>query len=154
MSEQEHPNKIISGKCNVLGKADFSGISADILLGGENAPMTVMDFTVEPGQGAPTHVSHGEDKVFLIREGRFVFLVDTQKIQATEGDCIFISRETPHSFSVIGETFGRMTLISTPGLHDQFFKAMGGLPTPHVMEQVQSVCSCFGQTIVGPIVEA
>lgn len=153
MSRESETNEIMSGKCAVIGKAEFSGIKADILLGGENAPMTVMDLTVEPSLGAPAHISKNEDKVFFVKEGCFVFLVGTQKTEATAGDTIFVSKGTVHSFSALNQTCGRMTLVSTPGLHDQFFVAMSDLPTPHSEDQVQSVCNRFGQAIVGPVIE-
>jgi len=147
-------HKNLNGKCKLLGTVDFSGIKADIILGGVNSPMTVMVLTAEDGSGAPAHISHGEDKVFLINEGQMTFLIGDKKITADAGESIFVSKGTIHSFSAIVGNVARVTLVSTPGRHDQFFQAMSDLPTPHRMEDVSSICERFGQTIVGPVVEA
>jgi quercetin dioxygenase-like cupin family protein len=149
-----HPAEVKSGRCQVLSKAAFSGISADILVGGDNAPMTVMDLTVAPDSGAPAHISMTEDKVFLIKEGCFIFLVGEEKIKVHAGDRVFVRLGKIHSFSVLGQSCGSMTLVSTPGKHDQFFQAMSELAIPHAVEEVESVCSRFDQVVVGPVVSA
>jgi len=146
-SRAELPN----GKLLPRGKAAFSGIEAEILLGGEQAPMTVMLMTVAPGQGAPAHISKEEDKVFCITVGRLLFLADTRKFDASAGDRVFVGRGVTHGFSaLVGPA--QMTLVSTPARHDRFFQAMDALPTPHDLKDVQAVCERFGQAIVGPLV--
>jgi len=153
MREHKQATKKLSGKCHVLGTASFSGIDANILLGGENAPMTVMALAVQEGSGAPEHISHREDKVFLVEDGQFCFLVGDEKIVANSGERIFVPRGTNHSFTPLGSDSGRLTLVSTPGMHDRFFQAMSALKMPHSMEDVAAVCEEFSQTIVGPIVK-
>ena len=153
MNQTHRPPIYTSGKLAPTGTAAFSGIRADILLGGKQAPMTVMAMTIAPGMGAPVHISHGEDKVFLIGEGRLVFLVDTRKIVAKAGEYVFIPKGVPHGFTAVGRAATRMTLVSTPGRHDRFFQAMAALSLPHRMAEVQSVCARFDQAIVGPIVQ-
>ena len=152
MRNDEQGQKLRSGKCSSIGRAIFSGIDADILLGGEDAPISVMSMTVAPHQGAPEHTSNGEDKVFLVNEGRLIFLVGTEKFIAYPGECIFVSRGIVHSFSALDDRVASMTLVSAPGRHDRFFQAMGALSTPHDIEEVASVCDCFEQAIVGPVV--
>lgn len=150
---QGSSDDLSSGLLATHGKAAFSGIDADILLGGERAPMTVMALTVEKDQGAPAHISFEEDKVFCVSEGRLLFLIDTVKIEAMAGDRLFVARGITHGFSARGDV-ARMTLISTPARHDRFFQAMDALPLPHEPGDVQAVCERFGQAIVGPVVTA
>ena len=154
MNYEKQSQLNLNGKCSLIATAYFSGIKADILIGGENSPMTVMELTVEPNMGAPAHISHGEDKVFFIIEGSLAFLVGNQKIQAHEGERIFVGKGTPHSFVALDNKSARMNLVSTPGRHDRFFLAMGQLSTPHKMEEVRSVCERFEQTILGPVIDA
>ena len=135
-----------------MGTATFSGIDSDILLGGERAPMTVMKLTVERGSGAPAHISHSEDKVFLIDEGQLVFLVGTEKFEASFGEVIFVNKGTIHSFTPLDCDVARMTLISTPSRHDRFFQAMSNLSLG--MDELQSVFEHFEQSIVGPVVNS
>lgn len=153
MSDLTNATAVPSGKLTSEKSAVFSGIQADILMGGEAAPMTVMSMTIAPEQGAPDHISHGEDKVFQIMEGNLIFSVGTDKIKALQGECIFVGRGIAHSFSALNGEPALMTLISTPAKHDRFFVAMGALSLPHDMSQVQAVCEQFDQSIVGPVVK-
>ncbi|WP_206244813.1 cupin domain-containing protein [Novosphingobium terrae] len=133
--------------------AVFSGIRADVLLGGEQAPMTAMHMTVQPGQGAPQHISHEEDKLFQILTGQLLFVIDEQRIEATAGDTIFVPRGAVHGFSAQHQE-AHMLLASTPARHDRFFLAMDALPLPHEMADVAAVCQRFAQSIVGPVITA
>ncbi|MEV5023622.1 cupin domain-containing protein [Sphingobium sp. LMA1-1-1.1] len=146
-----HPAAPASGVLSSHATARFSGIDADILLGGEAAPMTVMAMTVQPDQGAPAHISFEEDKVFCISEGRLLFLIGVQKIEVRAGDRLFVAKGVTHGFSAMGGV-ARVMLVSTPARHDRFFQAMDALPVPHDLNDVQSVCETFGQAIVGPVV--
>lgn len=142
-----------STKCNTIAKATFSGIEADILIGGENSPMTVMNLTIQPSTGAPAHISHSEDKFFQITGGRLVFLVGDSRIEVKSGESISVGKGVIHSFTPLDKSVAKMTLVSTPGRHDRFFLAMDSLPNPHTMEDVQAVCEQFEQTIVGSVIE-
>jgi quercetin dioxygenase-like cupin family protein len=133
--------------------ARFSGIEAEILLGGEAAPFTVIAMTVQQEQGAPAHISFEEDKVFCVSEGRLLFLIDEQKVEVRAGDRLFVAKGATHGFSALGGV-ARMMLVSTPARHDRFFQAMDALPVPHDLKDVQAVCERFGQAIVGPVVIA
>ncbi|MGB3469290.1 MAG: cupin domain-containing protein [Erythrobacter sp.] len=141
------------GKLTQLGHADFSGIGADILLGGEKAPMTVMHLAVADGQGSPRHRSLEEDKVFHVASGSMVFLVGDEIFAAEAGDIIYVSRGIEHSFCA---THGEATLllVSTPSRHDRFFADMGALPVPHDPQEVQDVCERHAQVITGALVSA
>ncbi len=151
MDRTPHLTAPSSGVLSSHATARFSGIDAEILLGGEAAPMTVMAMTVQPDQGAPAHISFEEDKVFCISEGRLLFLVDVQKLEVKEGDRLFVAKGVAHGFSAMGGV-ARMILVSTPARHDRFFQAMDALPVPHDLNHVQAVCETFGQAIVGPVV--
>lgn len=140
-----------SGVLSAGATAHFSGIDAEILLGGEAPPMTIMSMTVQRDQGAPAHKSFDEDKVFCVDDGRLLFLIDMRKVEVKVGDRLFVAKGTTHSFSALGGV-ARMTLVSAPARHDRFFQAMDALPVPHDLDQVRAVCERFGQAIVGPMV--
>lgn len=152
MNQINQSSAIPSGKLVSLGSTLFSGISVEILLGGEDAPMTVMVMTIAPASGAPEHISFTEDKVFQIAEGRLVFLIGSEKITVKAGECVFVAKGVTHSFAALDGAVAQMILISTPARHDRFFQAMGGLSVPHRAEDVQSVCATFDQAIMGPVV--
>jgi mannose-6-phosphate isomerase-like protein (cupin superfamily) len=128
----------------------FSGIAANILLG-DDAAMTVIDMTVEPDLGAPAHISSEEDKVFIITQGRFQFLLATESVFAEAGDRILVPKGCVHSFRADGGP-AKLTLVSTPARHDRFFAAIDALPEPRTPEAVAAVCAQFAQRMCGPIV--
>lgn len=142
-----------SGRLSITGRARFSGIDADILLGGSSAPLTVISMTVAPGMGAPAHISHDEDKLFHVTEGRLRFLIGDRHLDAGPGAHIFAAKGDVHGFSALDGSPAKMTLVSTPARHDRFFQALSDLPEPHEPDQVQAVCEAFRQAIVGPLVE-
>ena len=139
------------GRLAAADRTSFSGISVDILLGGDHAPMTVMDMSVDAGAGGPAHISQDEDKVFRIAEGRLLFLVGEKRIAVAAGDTVFVPKGTVHGFATLDDSNARMTLVSTPARHDRFFLAMGALSVPHTPDAVAEVCARYGQRIVGPV---
>ena len=146
----EEPDRM--GRLSATGRASFSGITAGILLGGEQASMTVMEMTVGVGAGAPAHVSTDEDKVFRITEGRLLFLVGDDRITVSPGDTVFVPKAITHSFAALDDASAGMVLVSTPARHDRFFQDMDALPLPHDPADVEAVCKRHGQIIVGPVV--
>lgn len=149
MTTIAHPSGLLAPTATAV----FSGIRAEVLLGGEHAPMTAMRMTVQPGQGAPQHISHEEDKLFQILVGRLLFVIDEQRIEVGAGEVMFVPRGAVHGFAAPhGEAL--MLLVATPARHDRFFLAMDALPLPHDMAQVAQVCQRFGQSIVGPVISA
>ncbi|QEW20065.1 Cupin domain protein [Marinibacterium anthonyi] len=140
------------GKLRATDIARFSGIEAAILMGGADAPFSVMEMVVAPGLGAPAHVSPREDKVFHVTDGGFLFLVGEARITAGPGDHLFVGKGQVHGFSARGDGPGRMTLVSTPALHDRFFRALSALDLPHDPAKVAAVCAACDQRIVGPVV--
>lgn len=153
MSDPKNESAAPSGKLVTKSCATFSGIQADILMGGEMAPMTVMTMTVASEQGAPAHISHREDKVFYIMKGNLIFSVGNNKIKALPGEVIFVGRGVAHSFSALNGVPAAMMLIASPARHDRFFAAMDALKIPHDPSEVQAVCELFEQSIVGPVVK-
>ncbi|MGK6325329.1 cupin domain-containing protein [Sphingomonas sp. DT-51] len=150
MTTSDQPQTHFSGLLTPCGTARFSGIEARIMLGGEQAAMTVMILTVTKGQGAPAHISLEEDKLFCVESGHLLFVIGTERILAQAGERVFVARGVTHGFSAVN-TEAQMTLVSTPARHDRFFQAMSELPMPHAQADVQAVCKRFGQAIVGPI---
>ncbi len=141
------------GRLTPSGTARFSGIDANILMGDDHAPFSVMEMVVELGMGAPAHISRREDKIFHITKGAFLFLIGEKRIEANEGDHLFVGQGQVHSFSAQGDGPARMTLVSTPANHDRFFQALSAIDTPHDPQDVEAVCVNYDQQIVGPIVQ-
>ena len=129
----------------------FSGIDANILLGGAESPFTVMLLHVQPGHGAPNHISEFEDKLFIVGSGRFKFVVGDEVLDVETGDYVFAHKGSVHGFAAMGSA-SVLTLISTPSGHEMFFEDLSRLPTPHTPEAVAAVSEANKQLIVGPVV--
>ncbi|MEJ2623263.1 MAG: cupin domain-containing protein [Pseudolabrys sp.] len=146
------PGPRISGALSPVSKARFSGINADVLLGGNKAPFTVMDLTVAPGTGAPAHISFHEEKAFRMIEDAFLLLVGEERMTVESGEHVYVAQSVRHGFSVLGEGPTRMTLVSTPAHHERFFQALSELTVPHDLQEVKAVCAAYDHAIVGPVV--
>ena len=100
------------------GKGDWSGRIEGVDLG---AQVTILFYTTdEVGAGPKLHV-HDYDEVFIVREGRALFTVGSEKITATEGDVLFGPAHVPHKFHNLGP--GR---LETTDIHmsDRFAQTM------------------------------
>lgn len=153
MTQETLSHPIPGGILSSSSLAKFSGIDAEILMGGDLAPFSVMAMKVEHGMGAPAHISFHEDKVFVITEGIFLFQIGESRVRVAAGEHLFVAKGEIHSFSAINENSAKMTLISTPSHHDRFFQALSDLPLPHEQEAVVAICEEMDQTIVGPVVQ-
>ncbi len=142
------PSRCLSTQTEVC----FSGLRAKVKQGSADAPFTVMEIRAEKGAGAPAHISPEEDKCFVVTSGFFYFLIGDERRYAEAGDVIFVARGDVHSFSGVGDGANTLVLVSTPSHHHDFFIAMAGLKTPHDPQDVNAVCECLNQQIVGPVV--
>ena len=64
--------------------------------------------TEEVGRGPLWHV-HPYDEIFIIREGRALFTVGTEKIEAEAGQIVFGPAGMPHKFKNLGP--GRLDTV-------------------------------------------
>ncbi|MGI9475710.1 MAG: cupin domain-containing protein [Hyphomicrobiaceae bacterium] len=66
------------------------------------ADVTVLFFSSDKvGAGPVLHV-HPYDEVFIVREGRALFTVGDEKIEASEGDILMGPAGVPHKFKNLG----------------------------------------------------
>lgn len=128
----------------------FSGIDFRIEVPGveTGGRLAVIEMNVQPGAGAPLHVSFEEDKYFRILAGRFRFAAGGQERELTAGASVTVARGTPHGFQNAGSEVAQLLLVSTPAGHDAFFKDMAALPVPHKLPEVAAVCRRHKQEIV------
>ena len=64
--------------------------------------VTVLFYSTDKvGAGPVLHV-HTYDEVFIIREGRALFTVGDEKIEASAGDIVFGPANVPHKFANLG----------------------------------------------------
>lgn len=101
---------------NIINREDWAE-KADVwqgeFQGGEfGAGISVMFFTTDKIGGGPKLHQHPYPQVFIVREGRGLFTVGGEAIEATAGQILFAPANTPHKFHNLGP--GR---LETTDLH-------------------------------------
>jgi len=131
---------------------EFAGITTKII-NPYPSSFTMLDMTIEPGFGAPAHISATEDKTFLLIEGRVKYLIGDVTEMAGPGARVQIPRGTVHGFTNVGSSDARHILVSTPRRHEEFFRDLHRIPDPREehMDQLPGIAARHGQAIVGPL---
>ncbi|MBX2846583.1 MAG: cupin domain-containing protein [Saprospiraceae bacterium] len=97
-----------------------------------NGRFTLIEGEGTPGFGVPPHVHEFEDEIFWILEGEMEFTVGEITSTLKAGDTIFLPRNIPHSFNVIGTKKSKCLMMITPagleGLFDIYSQQPEGPP--------------------------
>ncbi len=88
---------------------------------------TVMHGVTPPTGGPPLHVHLFESEVFHVISGSFVFVLDGERVEASEGATVFIPAGTSHQYQNVGETNGELLLFVEPAGLDEFFVELDAL---------------------------
>lgn len=113
------------------------------------------------GSGSPYHIHHTEDEIFYVIEGELIFMSGDRKFTGTAGSYVFLPRDIPHGFKVIGDRTARFLLMTTPAGFEQFVIDMSEpareltLPPagPPDMAKMMSLVGKYGLEILGPLPE-
>lgn len=110
-----------------------------------NGRFTIVENDNPPGVGIPMHVHTNEDEVFRILEGEMEFTVEGNTSILKAGDTIFLPRQVPHSFRVVGEQNAKSIITIIPSGIEEMFVQLSELPPgPPDMEKVLNICGSFG----------
>jgi quercetin dioxygenase-like cupin family protein len=131
---------------------DFAGITARII-NPDACPFTVLDMSVKPGFGAPSHISFSEDKLFIVIEGVFKYVIGDKTGLAGAGARVTVPKGIVHGFTNVSDGVARQILVSTPRRHEDFFRDMHNIPEPREahMGQLPAITQRHGQEIVGSL---
>lgn len=99
-----------------------------------------------PGIGIPLHLHHNEDETFHVLEGQVEFQVGVETIKATAGTTVYLPRNTPHAFTIIGEAPAKMLIMLMPAGLEKYFEELSQLPSdqPPNMEEVMAISARYG----------
>lgn len=87
----------------------------------------LMDYfllTVPSNAGAPLHIHHENDETLFVLSGEFTFQVNKEISSAPEGTFVYLPRGTPHKFTNVGLSSGRLVGTFTPAGTYEFFDAL------------------------------
>lgn len=112
----------------------------------------VFEATIPAKSGPPIHIHHNEDEVIHIVDGEFEFWLDGQIMRRSPGHSVFLPRDIPHTFRVVGERPGRTLAILTPGGMEEFFieAASRNLRIPADMGEIAELAGRHGLEFLGP----
>lgn len=114
-----------------------------------NGKITIVENNNSPGVGIPMHVHANEDEIFRILEGEMEFTVEGTTSILKTGDTIFLPRQVPHSFKVVGEQNAKAIITVVPSGIENMFNELSELPAgPPDMGKVFEICGRFGITFL------
>jgi mannose-6-phosphate isomerase-like protein (cupin superfamily) len=116
-----------------------------------NGSMSVLEFVHPPKAGPALHNHLREDEVWYVLEGQYRIKAGDAMFQVSEGGMAFGPRGTPHAFQNVGDTPGRLLVISTPSGVERFFEqAVELLPGPVDPEMLAAVMHANWAEFAGP----
>ena len=92
-----------------------------------NGSLTVLELVIGPKKGPALHTHLREDELWYVIDGDFRFKAGSAMLRASTGGMAFGPRGTPHAFQNIGETPGRLLVITTPSGLERFFEEFAAL---------------------------
>lgn len=129
-------------RLNVLGD------SQRIVLTGEDTggSYALIENCNPPVMGIPLHLHHNEDETFYVLEGQVEFQIGVETIQATAGTTVYLPRNVPHAFTIIGEAPAKMLVMVMPAGLEKYFEELSQLPSdePPDMEEVIAISARYG----------
>jgi quercetin dioxygenase-like cupin family protein len=91
--------------------------------------LAVLEFSYPAGLVVPTHVHDGEDEMFYILSGRLAGYCGDDEWTGGPGDFVFVPRDRPHGFTVLGDGWASaLVMVGPPRLDQQV--AAGGVRVP------------------------
>jgi mannose-6-phosphate isomerase-like protein (cupin superfamily) len=85
---------------------------------------SLFELNVPPNVGAGLHIDKNWDEFWHVVEGTFAFTLDGKQIQLSAGGFPFGSKGIPHSFKNVGETTGKLIMLTKPSGLENFFKTV------------------------------
>jgi mannose-6-phosphate isomerase-like protein (cupin superfamily) len=101
-----------------------------------NGSMSVLEIAVEPNSGPALHTHLREDELWWVLEGEFRFKAGDAMLHAATGGMAFGPRGLPHAFQNVGDTPGRLLIVTTPSGLERFFEQFADAPGPDALVEV------------------
>jgi mannose-6-phosphate isomerase-like protein (cupin superfamily) len=116
-----------------------------------NGSMTVMEFVIAPKNGPRLHTHVREDEVWYVLEGDFRFKAGNEIFETSTGGMAFGPRGTPHNFQNVGDTPGRLLVLTAPSGAERLFEDYTKLlPGPVDPDVVAALGHTYWIEFVGP----
>jgi mannose-6-phosphate isomerase-like protein (cupin superfamily) len=122
MSTFIRPFAVQSGEGRTLQTPTDDTVTIKADTGKTNGSLTVLEFVIGPKMGPALHTHPRDDELWYVVEGDFRFKAGDAMLRASTGGMAFGPRGMPHCFQNVGDTPGRLLVISTPSGLERFFE--------------------------------
>ncbi|MCE0766259.1 cupin domain-containing protein [Pseudonocardia kujensis] len=151
MTAAVKPFAVQPGEGRSLATPTGSSVTIKVDSGTSAGTLTVLEFVTEPKDGPPLHVHRNDDELWWVLEGEYRFRAGDAEFDLPQGGMAFGPRGTPHCFRNLGDTTGRLLVITTPAGLERYFEGFAGLlPGPVDPDAFAEVGRANGIEIVGP----
>ena len=145
------PFAVQAGEGATLVTPNMSTVKIKAHTRNTNGSMTVLELLSRPKDGPPLHTHLREDELWWVVDGEYRFKVGDAVFRLSQGGLAFGPRGTPHAFQNVGDTLGRLLVISTPSGLERFFEQFAELPAgPVDRDRLATVGHANWIEFVGP----
>ena len=151
MSTTHAPFAVLPGEGIALRTATGSSVTVKAHTENTAGILTVLEFVTEPKDGPALHTHLREDELWWVLEGEYRFKLGDAVVGVPQGGMAFGPRGLPHSFQNVGDTPGRLLVITTPSGLERFFEQFAELPPgPSDRDTLAEIGRANGIELVGP----
>src|SRR5882724_1675609 len=97
--------------------------------------------------GAPWHVHTREDEYFYVLEGVIVVYCGEEVFEAGAGSFVFLPRNIPHAWDVLGGEKARLLMMTVPGMLESFLQEFHAAAGKDAKDQVSAK---YGISFIAP----
>ena len=128
-------------KLNILGDQQLIKLTGK----DTDGKFTVILQDNPPNTQIPMHVHKNEDELYRVIEGEVEFTVDGKTTLLNGGDSIFLPRNIPHTWKVVGTNNATVDLTIFPSGLETMFEELNNLPAgPPDFLKVGEICGRYG----------
>ncbi|GAA4884029.1 cupin domain-containing protein [Actinomycetospora straminea] len=151
MTVQLPPVAVHAGEGQELPSPTGDRITVKLGTGDTAGALSAVEIVNSPSSGPPLHIHRREDEVWWILEGHYRFRVGDTLVDLEPGGMAFGPRDVPHAFANVGESPGRLLVITTPGGLEQFFERSAALrATTADPQRLTELGLAHGLEFIGP----
>jgi quercetin dioxygenase-like cupin family protein len=151
MADSIAPFAVLSGEGTPLQTPTGDAVFIRADTNHTNGSLTVLEFVIAPKQGPALHTHVREDELWYVLDGDFRFRAGGELFRVAKGGMAFGPRGAPHCFQNVGDTPGRLLVVTTPSGLERFFEEWAGaVPGPADPELLAAIGHANGVEFVGP----
>ena len=135
-------------RLNVLGDSQRILLTAEDTAGN----YALVENYNSPGVSIPLHLHRNEDETFYVVTGEVDFQINGEIVRASAGTTVYLPRNAPHSFTVVGSEPAKMLMMLMPAGLEKYFEELSRLPSdePPDMEKVFEISTRYGIEFLSP----